>query len=311
MAIDFPNSPTTGDIHTVNGKQWQWDSEKWTAYGVSLNPGVLKVDSGNSRVGINQVAPTVALDVTGSARITGDLTVSGTTVTVDSASVLVKDRVQFEGATADGYETVLLATDPTADRTITLPDATGTVALTSTVLPLAGGAMTGAITTNSTFDGVDIATRDAILTSTTTTADAALPKAGGTLSGAIVAADQIISAPVMKDYAETVYAGGNSGTSQTLALTNGNVQTWTMNGNCTFTMPSGSTLQAGSSLTLILTQDGTGSRTGTFTGVKWAGGTAPTLTTTATSGIDILTFTTFNGGASPVWHGFLAGAAMA
>ena len=27
-------------------------------------------------------------------------------------------------------------------------------------LPLAGGAMTGAITTNSTFDGVDIAVRD-------------------------------------------------------------------------------------------------------------------------------------------------------
>jgi len=311
MAIDFPNSPTTGDIHTVSGKQWQWDSEKWIAYGSSLAPDVLKVDSGNNRVGINQTSPTVALDVTGSARITGDLTVSGTTVTVDSASVLIKDRVQFEGATANDYETVLLATDPTADRTITLPDATGTVALTSTVLPLTGGAMTGAITTNSTFDGVDIATRDAILTSTTTTANAALPKAGGTLSGTIVAADQIISAPVMKDYAETVYAGGNSGTSQTLALTNGNVQTWTMNGNCTFTMPSGSTLQAGSSFTLILTQDGTGSRTGTFTGVKWAGGTAPTLTTTATSGIDILTFTTFNGGAAPVWHGFLAGAAMA
>jgi hypothetical protein len=311
MAIDFPNSPTTGDIHTVSGKQWQWDSEKWIAYGSSLAPDVLKVDSGNNRVGINQTSPTVALDVTGSARITGDLTVSGTTVTVDSASVLIKDRVQFEGATANDYETVLLATDPTADRTITLPDATGTVALTSTALPLTGGAMTGAITTNSTFDGVDIATRDAILTSTTTTANAALPKAGGTLSGTIVAADQIISAPVMKDYAETVYAGGNSGTSQTLALTNGNVQTWTMNGNCTFTMPSGSTLQAGSSFTLILTQDGTGSRTGTFTGVKWAGGTAPTLTTTATSGIDILTFTTFNGGAAPVWHGFLAGAAMA
>ena len=187
----------------------------------------------------------------------------------------------------------------------------GYSSLPSNVLSLAGGAMTGAITTNSTFDGVDIATRDAILTSTTTTAGAALPKAGGTLSGAIVAADQIISAPIMKDYAETVYAGGNSGTSQTLALTNGNVQTWTMSGNCTFTMPSGSTLQAGSSLTLILTQDGTGSRTGAFTSVKWAGGTVPTLTVTATTGIDILTFTTFNGGASPVWHGFAAGLAMA
>ena len=52
-------------------------------------------------------------------------------------------------------------------------------------LSLSGGAMTGAITTNSTFDGVDIATRDAVLTSTTTTANAALPKAGGTMTGTI------------------------------------------------------------------------------------------------------------------------------
>ncbi len=135
--------------------------------------------------------------------------------------------------------------------------------------------------------------------------------AGTTLSGAVVGADQLMSAVTHKDYSETVYAGGNTGTSQTLAETNGNVQTWTMNGNCTFTMPSGSGLQAGTSLTLILTQDGTGSRTGAFTGVKWAGGSAPTLTTTATTGIDVLTFITFNGGASPVWYGFVAGAAMA
>ena len=57
----------------------------------------------------------------------------------------------------------------------------------STVLPKSGGAMTGPITTNSTFDGVDIATRDAVLTSTTTTANAALPKAGGTLTGTLTA----------------------------------------------------------------------------------------------------------------------------
>jgi hypothetical protein len=57
--------------------------------------------------------------------------------------------------------------------------------LAAAALPKAGGAMTGAITTNSTFDGVDIATRDAILTSTTTTAGAALPKAGGTMTGAL------------------------------------------------------------------------------------------------------------------------------
>ena len=135
MAIDFPNSPSAGQIYTVNGKQWIHDTAdggKWKAYGASLAPDILKVDSANNRVGINQTTPTVALDVTGSARITGDLTVSGTTVTVDLASVLVKDRIVFEGSSADDYETTLIVTNPTgADKTITLPNADGTVALTA------------------------------------------------------------------------------------------------------------------------------------------------------------------------------------
>ena len=41
--------------------------------------------------------------------------------------------ISFEGTTADDYETTIAVTDPTADRTITFPDATGTVALTSDV----------------------------------------------------------------------------------------------------------------------------------------------------------------------------------
>jgi hypothetical protein len=43
------------------------------------------------------------------------------------------ESISFEGATANAYETTLAVTDPTADRTITLPDATGTVALTSDI----------------------------------------------------------------------------------------------------------------------------------------------------------------------------------
>ena len=62
---------------------------------------------------------------------------------------------------------------------------TSTTTTAGAALPKAGGALTGAVTTNSTFDGVDIATRDAVLTSTTTTAGAALPKAGGALTGAV------------------------------------------------------------------------------------------------------------------------------
>lgn len=50
---------------------------------------------------------------------------------------------------------------------------------------LAGAAFTGAITTTSTVDGVDIATRDGVLTTTATVALEALPKAGGALTGAV------------------------------------------------------------------------------------------------------------------------------
>jgi len=273
MAIDFPNSPSTGDIHTVSGKQWQWDSEKWIAYGVSLAPDVLKVDSGNNRVGINQTTPTVALDVTGSARITGDLTVSGTTVTVDSASVLVKDRVQFEGATANDYETILVATDPTADRTITLPDATGTVATTT-----------------------DLAS----YLTTSSASSTYLPLAGGTLSGAVNAADQIFQRPVMKDYGETKVAMA----AHAVDLSLGNVQTYTLSGNQTLTFTNPPATGTAGSFTLIVTNGASATLTWP-TSVDWAGGTAPTLTA---SGIDILTFTTIDGGT--IWYGFLAGADM-
>jgi hypothetical protein len=65
MAIDFPNSPTTGQIFTSGDKSWIWDGTVWKAYGASLSPTVLKVDSTNSRVGINNQSPAYALDVTG------------------------------------------------------------------------------------------------------------------------------------------------------------------------------------------------------------------------------------------------------
>ena len=107
-------------------------------------------------------------------------------------------------------------------------------------------------------------------------------------SGAnVLGTSPTINNPTVTNYVESVVAIGNSGTTQTLSLTSGTVQTVTMTGNCTFTMP---TATAGKSFILIAVQDGTGSRTATFTSVKFAGGVAPTLTTTATTGRDILTF---------------------
>ena len=64
-----------------------------------------------------------------------------------SKNILAPAGIIFEG-TANDYQTTFSVTDPTADRTITFPNATGTVAFTADVdtrLATAGGTMTGAI----------------------------------------------------------------------------------------------------------------------------------------------------------------------
>ena len=65
--------------------------------------------------------------LTGNAIITGNLTVQGTTTTVDSTTINVQNAFVFEGATADAHETTLTVEDPTADRTVTIPNATTTL----------------------------------------------------------------------------------------------------------------------------------------------------------------------------------------
>jgi hypothetical protein len=69
------------------------------------------------------------LTVTGNTTITGNLTVNGSTTTINSTTVDVVNSFRFEGSTADAFETNLTVVDPTADRTITLPNATGIVSL--------------------------------------------------------------------------------------------------------------------------------------------------------------------------------------
>ena len=76
MAITFPASPTNGQTFTSGNKTWQWDGTTWLAYGASLSPTVLKVDSANARVGVNNQSPAYALDVNGT--IEGTQFIQGT-----------------------------------------------------------------------------------------------------------------------------------------------------------------------------------------------------------------------------------------
>jgi hypothetical protein len=74
-------------------------------------------------------------DVTGTVVTTGNLSAITTLTSPTITGAIFNDgSVVFEGATADAFETTLAITDPTEDRTITFPDSTGTVALTSGVI---------------------------------------------------------------------------------------------------------------------------------------------------------------------------------
>ena len=95
-----------------------------TKYGSATN------NSGNL---IIKSGTTTALTMSGAnVTVAGNLTVQGTTTTVDSSTINVQNSFVFEGATADAHETNLTTIDPTADRTVSIPNATGTIVLKDT-----------------------------------------------------------------------------------------------------------------------------------------------------------------------------------
>ena len=95
------------------------------------------------------LAPTTSSGVIGSLpklvlenKQDGEVVVSGANLrlaTRDNGASTVGCNLIFEGDSDDTFETTLTATDPTADRTITLPNDSGTVALTKDVVTSVNG----------------------------------------------------------------------------------------------------------------------------------------------------------------------------
>jgi len=164
--------------------------------------------------------------LTSSSAASTYLALAGGTVT-GNLEIGTTGSLTFEGSTADGFETTLAVTDPTADRTVTLQNATYTVAGTNI---------------NQSFT---VAQRGSITALT---------------DGATITPD---------------FAAANN-------------YSVTLGGNRTLANPTNIT--AGQSGVIVISQDGTGGRTLAYGSYfKFPGGTAPTLTTTA-SAVDVLAY---------------------
>lgn len=119
-----------------------------------------------------------------------------------------------------------------------------------------------------------------------------------TYTGTETLTNKTLTNPTVTNYTETLYTA-NTSTAITVSLTNGTVQQLTLTGNATITMP---TATAGKSFIIMLKQDATGGRSVTWSTVKYPGGTAPTITATA-SKQDIFSF--FADGTN--WYGTTIG----
>jgi hypothetical protein len=222
--------------------------------------------------------------------VIGNTTAAGTGVAIPANKVMT---IWSDGTNFAQQNTHLIS--PTV--------AGGTFTSPALVTPALGTPTSGTLTNTTGFPTANLAGAGAgVLTflATPSSANLATAVTDETGSGALVfGTTPALTNPTITNYVETLYSNSFGGLGVTLLLSNGTVQKFTLTGNGTITMP---TAVAGKSFLLMLKQDSTGSRTVTWSTVKWPGDLAPTLTTTALK-MDIFSF--FSDGT--YWYGMSGG----
>ena len=137
-----------------------------------------------------------------------------------------------------------------------------------------------------------------------------------TVDAGIACADTVVSRPRFTDYSETVNAIGTKTAAFNIDLEDGNVQTLTLSGVGTFNIGITNALSSHSNSVTILGTN-LGSCTATFYAgahggggnkVYWGDGDDTSNNLVTSSGTDVVTFTTFDGGTN--FYGFVAGKGM-
>lgn len=218
----------------------------------------------------------------------------------------------FEGSTDNAFETSVAVTDPTADRTVTIPDQDGNFLISGNASIVnadisASAAISGSkiVAGSTSVVGVVQLTDSTSSTSTTTAAtpnsvktaydlaNAALPKSGGTMTGAITfAAGQTISGYAALATAQTFTAaqrgtisalGAVSAGTTTLNFATANNFSLSLPAGGTVTLATPSNITAGQSGCIVITQNASTAATVAYsTAWNWQGGT-PTVSTTLSS----------------------------
>ena len=110
MAINFPNNPAVNDTFTVGGTTFTFTGLKWESSAVvelssDTTPSLGgDLDGGAKNINNVGVITATGLDINGDADISGNLSVQGTTTTIDTAVTSV-DSLQIDGTVAIGTAT--------------------------------------------------------------------------------------------------------------------------------------------------------------------------------------------------------------